>query len=645
MFPGPVFNLELRRLSRRRRYYALLTLYGLLLLYMVWDNNPQAMFDAPGGAQRGLSLDQRHYAGKSLFQAYAIWQTAMVVLLTPAMTAGVIAEERERKTMPCLLVSGLTSREIVVGKLCARLFHLACFVALGLPILVLVEHFGGVGPKGVLIYFASTATTAFFLGAVSSFVSTQARRTRDAVVTVYFLDFAWHVGPLIVLLFLSNEEGPLALLPNAAKCVAWTSPILVMFDNVRGTRFWESPNLSNSVRMIALQATLGAVLLGFAVRRLRPAFLRAESEEQSVRANERDEAKSKNKGSQSAPSPPDPRPDRSWLHETSPDDDSAPAEPAPPEPSRIESRPRPFRRRPACGDDAMLWKEVWTAPSSTTMRVLGGLVLATILLLAVVFCLSKGFASAEELLAKGYSAEYEDLYHRLDLNVALRYVVTITAGFMLLWVSVVAACSLAGERNNDTWASLLSTPLSGFEIMRGKVIGAFWSVRWLVVIWLALVLMGLIVGAVHPLGVLGVTLATATYLAFGCVLGMAYSLRARSSSRALVATLITLIILNGAYLIVFAPTQMRSALVLMGVTPFVEQSALLSYLDAKWLFDFQSPDMDMLKIALTCLISVALYGGGAFVLVLWTLNSFDRAIGRPSSKTVAVRRPSKVKQP
>ena len=102
----------------------------------------------PGG---GLSVDQWHYAGKSLFEAYAIWQMVMVVLLTPAMVAGVIAEERERKTMPSLLASGLTSGEIVLGKLCARLFHLGCFVALGMPILVLVERFGGVGLKGVLI--------------------------------------------------------------------------------------------------------------------------------------------------------------------------------------------------------------------------------------------------------------------------------------------------------------------------------------------------------------------------------------------------------------------------------------------------------------------------------------------------------------
>src|SRR5262249_52133887 len=141
---------------------------------------------------------------------------------------------------------------------------------------------------------------------------------------------------------------------------------------------------------------------------------------------------------------------------------------------------------------------------------LGGLALVATFLLAAVFCFRHGLMSVEELLENGYSSEFEDNYHRLDLNVTLRYLVTLTAGFMLLWVSSVAACSLAGERDKNTWSSLLSTPLTGVEIIRGKVIGAFWSVRSLLAVWLALVMVGLLLGAVHPLGVLGVTLATAT---------------------------------------------------------------------------------------------------------------------------------------
>ena len=105
-----------------------------------------------------------------------------------------------------------------------------------------------------------------------------------------------------------------------------------------------------------------------------------------------------------------------------------------------------------------------------------------------------------------------------------------------------------------------------------------------------------------------------------------------TSSRAVVSTLFTLVILSGAYLLVFLPWSVRSELTLMGVTPFVEESALMSYLDVKWLLDFQTPEQRLLDIGLTCLLSVALYASGAFVLALWTLKSFERVIDRPGSR-------------
>src|SRR5207249_7319325 len=64
----------------------------------------------------------------------------------------------------------------------------------------------------------------------------------------------------------------------------WSSDVCSsdLFENVRGTRFWESPNLGNTVRMMALQVALGAVMTTVAVRRLRPAFLNDESRQQNA---------------------------------------------------------------------------------------------------------------------------------------------------------------------------------------------------------------------------------------------------------------------------------------------------------------------------------------------------------------------------
>src|SRR5262249_25264462 len=157
------------------------------------------------------------------------------------------------------------------------------------------------------------------------------------------------------LMLSSDLFAPLRM---AVGWVGSTCPLFVMFDHVRGTRFWESPNLGNSVRMIALQAALGAVMTTLAVRRLRPAFRKDESKQQGARASERDEATPENKVSQSTPGRMESQPERSWLHATCDDDATPGTELAPAEPSQTEPQPARFRLRPRCGDDAMLWKEV-----------------------------------------------------------------------------------------------------------------------------------------------------------------------------------------------------------------------------------------------------------------------------------------------
>ena len=57
----------------------------------------------------------------SAFVAITVGQELLALVLTPTLVAGAIAEEKRRKTMHYLLASQLTSAEIVLGKLAARL--------------------------------------------------------------------------------------------------------------------------------------------------------------------------------------------------------------------------------------------------------------------------------------------------------------------------------------------------------------------------------------------------------------------------------------------------------------------------------------------------------------------------------------------
>ena len=76
----------------------------------------------------------------------------------------------------------------------------------------------------------------------------------------------------------------------------------------------------------------------------------------------------------------------------------------------------------------------------------------------------------------------------------------------------------------------LTTPL---EIIRGTMVGAFWSARWVGLVWSLLALTGLILGAIHPAGFVAVVVFNAVEVWFACAVGTVFSLRSRSSARAL----------------------------------------------------------------------------------------------------------------
>src|SRR5438132_196158 len=107
---GPALFYEVLRLGCRGRYVAVRCLYVfalllfLLFVYAVWRDftiTAQGTVDA---------RDVADFAG-SFFYAFAGLQLAVVLLLTPAYTAGALAEEKERGTLEALLATDLRSRE------------------------------------------------------------------------------------------------------------------------------------------------------------------------------------------------------------------------------------------------------------------------------------------------------------------------------------------------------------------------------------------------------------------------------------------------------------------------------------------------------------------------------------------------------
>jgi ABC-type transport system involved in multi-copper enzyme maturation permease subunit len=497
MLMGPVFRAELLRTARQRRYYGMRLVYGLLLLLIVWSGYEQMR-----RAQAVVHLADVAAFATDTFLAFAFVQLITLLLLVPAVFGGAIADEKQRKTLHYLMASQLTGGEIILDKLLGRSAHLAVFVAIGLPVVSLLGLFGGISAAMVIVAYAGTFTTVVFAIALTVLISTLARRVRDAILSSYLLMLMWLLVPSLI--FVSGSIIRPALYFWIQPVNDWLvdlSPLGTYLRVAIGGRIgilaWQRVR-GELLQMVSVQLAGAALLLMLAIWRLRPAFRR--HEETPTR--------------------------RTWFR----------------------SMGAPLRRRwfahPECGDDPILWKERYFAPVDrfTRLVLLPAIVLITLPLALITEVHGDIGRIAVEFAMRGFEA-------RRSLPQGFRWALQVDLGwYVALWLLAVTGASAASvtiEREKDTWVSLTATPLTGREILRGKVLGAMWHQRGFAAVLVFLWALGLLTGAVSPLGILA-SVAVVTLLTWlVATVGVYSSLRASSTTRAMTSALTTLAILNG----------------------------------------------------------------------------------------------------
>jgi ABC-type transport system involved in multi-copper enzyme maturation permease subunit len=611
MLPGPVFHAELLTTARRARYYAIRTLYVLALLFVLWSTY-ESTLAAAGSSQRASDtypIAIMNKFGASLFRSFAIAQAITVAALTPALVAGTIATEKQRKTLHYLLGSQLTSREIVLGKLCARFLHIGVFVAMGLPIFSLLTLFGGVDFWLILGVYGLTLSGAFFLAGLSVYASVVSRRGRDAILLAYGLVLLWCFLPFLFggifsWLWPNTFEWvwPVGMIvyPGLGIFVAALAPQNLLFGIEPWVIFCWS---------MGLMVLYGAIFVAIASWRLRPIAVRHEAKPRMVIGLD-------NRG-------------------------------------RRQYRVLP---RPSCSDtDPMLWKERYTARMGGLIRLLT--FLAGLCILTLIGCLVFDIVkdSCREMLREGFFSTAHSR-NREEMNHAVR---TIDGGLISLWIlctAAAAASSISGEREEDTWISLTSTMLTGREILRAKRWGAIVRYRLLGYVMGVLSVLALMTGAVHPLGLVGAAVLGGVVLWFTASLGTYVSLRSKSTIRALAVTVVPLVILNGGYLLccISVPEGRLKDAASNAIIPRLMWASFLTYSEAKGLqqasvsgvgntaanpyvngfTDRDGLTGEWLQELSWCLwfyvFVVPLYALAARVVNGLSLRHFPRAVGRPT---------------
>jgi ABC-type Na+ efflux pump permease subunit len=573
LFLGPVCHFELVRIARRGRLFTLRFLFGLLLLGIITAN-----YLGHFGASQSLfgTGTQRQMAGfgQVLFGSIIAALAILVLALTPALAADAIASERQRKTLEYLLASRLASHEIVLGKLAARLINVAVYPALILPVVSLLTLIGGVSPAVLILAYVTVTASAYFLTALALLASVLSRRTRDAVGSAYLLTAAWLFMPALLELWLSLLPPSWLELRHIAEVVAsWVWPANPLELAGTAARSGGSADLlaRDTLWLTGSLAFHGTLISAIAIWQLRPAFRRHEG-----RAGQ---------------------------------------------PSRIARHVRRWWPVRPCGDDPVFWKEAFFTPATGGLgsRIVR-IIMYSVLGLMVVGILIASWGAFQELLTYGYGAGSTQQYeHRMMLNIALRYGGALAILIWLLSLAGQAAAGITAEREQDTWTSLLATPLEGREILRGKMLGPLRATAPVGAAIGTVWLIGTAVGSVHPLGLINAALVLGLLIWFALALGTHRSLHAKGTWQARLWAQGILIAPNVCCLLPIPSPGMLAGLSLWSYVEIQELPNALSQAEA----------LVILLLMAYYLAGIAVYGGAASLRPRRALRGFDAVADRP----------------
>ena len=149
-------------------------------------------------------------------------QFFLLLLVSPALTAGAISGERERQTLDLLLVTNTGVLKLVFGRVLESFFFLALMIFSSLPVLCLMLAAGGISFVQMLVGLLFLMCEAYAALCVGIFCSSLFKRTAPATVVAYLSVFAIGVLTLLPIISDINRIGELVNASQSAG-VALTS--------------------------------------------------------------------------------------------------------------------------------------------------------------------------------------------------------------------------------------------------------------------------------------------------------------------------------------------------------------------------------------------------------------------------------------
>ncbi|MFK7818516.1 MAG: ABC transporter permease [Planctomycetaceae bacterium] len=208
MLAGPIFNREVITTPRKTSHYLLRAGYIAALFVLMYTTRQTTI-----GFQEVRNIGDVARFGGLVFQVFSIVQLSLVMFFALLLTAGNIAQEKDRRTLILLLMTDLRSREMVLGKLGASLLVVFVLIAASAPVMCFLYMLGGISTGQIAWSLAITAATAIAAGSWGALVAFWREKTFQTLA----------ISVLGIVAFLVLLEGTAALIPGEAATVVATA--------------------------------------------------------------------------------------------------------------------------------------------------------------------------------------------------------------------------------------------------------------------------------------------------------------------------------------------------------------------------------------------------------------------------------------
>jgi len=194
--------------------------------------------------------------GRSLFELFCMAELALVTAIGPILTARLLTEERERKTLEILASCPLSNFRVAAGKFQVGFIHLALLLIAGMPVLAITALLGGVSLHEIflaMVYLACLSSLAAAAGIVASSLCV---RTSTAVLGSYAV-----LGVILLLL-----EAPACLVepPDGKQVGVWVASVQA-FGPVQGLMRTLGPEGNTALGQDAQPAALPSWVVALSV--------------------------------------------------------------------------------------------------------------------------------------------------------------------------------------------------------------------------------------------------------------------------------------------------------------------------------------------------------------------------------------------